>query len=140
MRMGPKTVMAVDPGSSKCGLAVLRRDDKDELEVLWRGIVPVGTVGATVGKQHGVFDFSMVVIGCGTGSKEAVESVRDELPSIGVLVVDEKDTTMQARERYWEHNPRRGWRKLFPSTMLVPPEPVDDFVAVILAERVLGTG
>ncbi len=44
---------------------------------------------------------------------------------------------MEARERYWEHHRRRGWRRLVPSTMLVPPDPVDDFVAFILAERVL---
>ena len=48
------------------------------------------------------------------------------------------NTTLQARERYWEHNKRRGWRRFFPSTMFLPPEPFDDFVALILAERVLG--
>jgi hypothetical protein len=60
------------------------------------------------------------------------------MPSMGILVVDEKNTTLQARERYWEHNPRRGWRRFLPSTLQVPPADVDDFVALILAERVLG--
>jgi hypothetical protein len=81
--------------------------------------------------------FSMIVIGSGTNSKEIIHLVREDLPSIGILVVDEKETTLQARERYWEYNPRRGWRRLLPATLQVPPEPVDDFVALILAERVL---
>jgi hypothetical protein len=66
-----------------------------------------------------------------------VSRIREYLPSMGILVVDEKDTTFQARERYWEYHPRRGWRRLLPSTLQVPPDPVDDYVALILAERVL---
>ena len=34
----------------------------------------------------------------------------------------------------------KGWRKLLPVTMQVPPEPVDDLVAVILARRELEKG
>jgi hypothetical protein len=56
---------------------------------------------------------------------------------MAILVVDEKDTTLQARERFWEHNRRRGWRRILPATLQVPPSPVDDYVAMILAERVL---
>jgi hypothetical protein len=79
----------------------------------------------------------MVIVGNGTRSKDIAGLIRDGSPSMGILVVDERDTTMQARERYWEHNPRRGWRRLLPATLQTPPEPVDDFVALILAERVL---
>jgi hypothetical protein len=85
--------------------------------------------------SHG---FSMVIVGSGTRSKDIVGRIREILPSIGLLVVDERETTLKARERYWEHNPRRGWRRLLPATLQSPPEPVDDFVALILAERVLG--
>ncbi|HJP82387.1 MAG TPA: hypothetical protein VJ835_02685, partial [Fimbriimonadaceae bacterium] len=81
--------------------------------------------------------FSLVIIGSGTSSSNAINRVREHMPSMGILVVDEKNTTLQARERYWTHNRRRGWRRLLPSTMQLPPDPVDDFVALILAERVL---
>ena len=75
--------------------------------------------------------------GFGNLVRTLVETLRETMPSVGILVVDEKDTTIQARERYWEHNPRRGWRRLLPATMFLPPEPVDDFAAFVLAERVL---
>ena len=56
---------------------------------------------------------------------------------MATLAVDETNTTLQARERYWEHHPKRGWRRLIPSTALYPPVPFDDYAALVLAERVL---
>lgn len=135
--MSEKTVLAIDPGSSKCGMALVRRDGSNRLEMLWRGIARVDDFDAKMREAAEAGKFSLVIVGSGTKSKEVVHAVRELLPSMGILVVDERDTTLQARERYWEHNPRRGWRRFLPATLQVPPEPVDDFVAFILAERVL---
>lgn len=135
-----RVVLAIDPGSSKCGMALVKRTNDGEIKLLWRGISPRDNVLAQIGEAGGVEPFSMLVVGQGTTSKTLVSDIRDEYPSAAILLVDETDTTTQARERYWEHNPRRGWRKLLPSTLQVPPEPVDDFVAYILAERVLSAG
>lgn len=132
-----KTVLAIDPGMAKCGLAVVRRIGESEVEVLWRKVVPADDLMEGVLEASQQNGFSMVIVGSGTRSKDVVEALREWLPSIGILVVDEKDTTIQARERYWSHHPRKGWRRILPATMQVPPEPVDDFVALILAERVL---
>ncbi|MDI9637341.1 resolvase [Kamptonema cortianum] len=135
--LGEKTVLAIDPGSSKCGAALVRRDDLGELSLLWHGIIPATEIAAKATALHEEYNYGLVVVGSGTKSKTVIESLRELMPSIGILVVDEKDTTMQARERYWEMNPRRGLRKFIPATMQVPPDPVDDYVALILAERVL---
>lgn len=138
--MTDKTVLAIDPGTSKCGMALVQRKNHAGLETLWRAIAPSEQLTEYLDQAHQVAPYSLVIIGGGTSGQKAVHKVRDHIPSMGILVVDEKDTTMQARERYWLHNKRRGWRKLLPSTMQVPPEPVDDFVALILAERVLLAG
>ena len=135
--MEVKTVLAIDPGSSKCGLALVRRDADGTLMVLWRGVHPKEELGARLDEANAVAGFNMVIVGSGTRSREVVNAIREAVPSIGVLVVDEKDTSLQARERYWEHHKRRGFKRFLPSTLFVPPEPVDDFVALILAERVL---
>lgn len=137
--IGEKTVMAIDPGSAKCGLALVRRDELGEIHLVWRGIYPPEEVPAQVSARQTQDRFTLIVVGAGTRSKSLVEMLREAMPSIGILVVDERDTTVQARERYWEHNPRRGWRKLLPATLQTPPDPVDDFAALILAERVLQT-
>ncbi|OJU64711.1 MAG: hypothetical protein BGO01_19415 [Armatimonadetes bacterium 55-13] len=121
-------------------MALVRRVEQDHLELLWRGIAPTENLTSQIDEAHEMAPFSLIIIGSGTSGKNAVHRVREHLPSMGILVVDEKDTTLQARERYWEHHKRRGWRRLLPSTMQTPPEPVDDFVALILAERVLLQG
>jgi len=132
-----QTVLAIDPGSSKCGMALAKRDEQGELEILWRKISPRPEVLSNIEEALEVEAFNLVVVGSGTSSKDLIRQIREFMPGLGLLVVDEKDTTLQARERYWEHTPRSGWRRLLPASLQVPPEPVDDFVALILAERVL---
>ncbi len=138
--MSDKTVLAIDPGSVKCGMAVVRRDADGELHLLWRGISSREELAGSLLRAAAANPFSLVIVGSGTKSKSIVHEVREQMPSMGILVVDEKDTSLQARERYWEHFPRRGLRRLLPATLQVPPQPVDDFVALILAERVLAQG
>jgi RNase H-fold protein (predicted Holliday junction resolvase) len=135
--MTDKTVLAIDPGTAKCGMALVRRDANNTMSLLWRAIAPSDELEAHIDQAYQAAPFSLVIIGSGTSSSNAINRVREHMPSMGILVVDEKNTTLQARERYWTHNRRRGWRRLLPSTMQLPPDPVDDFVALILAERVL---
>lgn len=130
-----KTVLAVDPGSEKCGMAKVSRTESGKLEVIWRGVVMRSEVVEAIREKLGAKE--VLVIGKGTGSRSLVQEIAEAMPSASVLLVDERETTLQARERYWEHNPRRGWRRLLPASLQTPPEPVDDFVALILAERVL---
>jgi len=135
--MSPKTVLAIDPGHAKCGMAVACRKEDGTIELLWRAIAPTEQLENKVREAESAHPYSMVIIGSGTTSKEVVDRLRKLHPSIGILVVDERDTTLLARERYWFENPRRGLRRLLPATLQVPPEPVDDYVALILSERVL---
>jgi RNase H-fold protein (predicted Holliday junction resolvase) len=132
-----KTVLAVDPGSSKCGLALVRREANEELTLVWHLIATREEVLQMIHTAHDVESYSMIIVGAGTTSAPLVHEIRAELPSMAILVVDEKDTSFQARERYWEHNPRRGWRRLLPSTLQTPPGPIDDYAALVIAERVL---
>jgi RNase H-fold protein (predicted Holliday junction resolvase) len=138
--MNAKTVLAIDPGSMKCGLAVVRRDEAGKLRLEWRVVAERESLISHLLQAHAEHPYSLVIVGSGTKSKEVVDEVREQMPSMAILVVDERNTSLQARERYWEHHPRRGWRRLLPATLQVPPQPVDDFVALILAERVLLQG
>jgi len=132
-----KTVLAIDPGSSKHGMALVRRDPEGKIHLLWRFVCPDADLEAKIDEAKALRPFGMVIVGSGTRSRATVERINSHSPSLGVLLVDETDTTLQARERYWEYHKRRGWRRIIPASMQVPPEPVDDFVGLILAERVL---
>lgn len=132
-----KTVLAIDPGRSKCGLALVKRDAEGEIHLLWRRISPPEDLELAIAEAGLIEPYHLVIVGSGTQSHATVVRLREIMPSIGVLTVDERDTSLQARERYWNYNPRRGLRRLIVPSMLVPPEPIDDFAAMILAERVL---
>jgi hypothetical protein len=116
----------------------VRRELSGEITLLWRAIGKPESIETDLDRANGIEPYNLIIVGAGTRSRPLVHRIREHLPSVGILVVDEQDTSLLARERYWEHHQRRGWRRLIPATLQLPPEPVDDFVAMILAERVLG--
>ena len=125
-----RPVLAIDPGREKCGVAVLASDGR----VLVQEVVATAAVDAAVGTLIRAYE-PTIIMGSGTTSAEA----RARVEALGrtVTLVDEYRTTDAAKALYWEVHPPRGWRRLVPHGMLVPPVPVDDFVAVILARRYL---
>ena len=125
-----RPVLAIDPGREKCGVAVLASDG----EVLVQRVVMTAELDAAVGALIRAYEPN-VIMGNGTTSADAKKRV--EALGVPVTLVDEYRTTDAAKCAYWEAHPPRGWRRLMPRGMLVPPVPVDDFVAVILAQRFL---
>lgn len=125
-----RPVLAIDPGREKCGVAVLASDGR----VLVQEVVATAALDAAVGALIRAYEPN-VIMGNGTTSADAKKRV--EALGVSVTLVDEYRTTDAAKCAYWEAHPPRGWRRLMPRGMLVPPVPVDDFVAVILAQRFL---
>lgn len=125
-----RPVLAIDPGREKCGVAVLASDGR----VLVQRVVTTAELDAAVGALIRAYEPN-VIMGNGTTSADAKKRV--EALGVSVNLVDEYRTTDAAKCAYWEAHPPRGWRRLMPRGMLVPPVPVDDFVAVILAQRFL---
>lgn len=126
-------IAALDPGRDKCGLAVLEDDGtvlaQTVIATVWLAEEIIGTVERFAPK--------VLLLGNGTTSKSAFATITNALPDLPIKLVDEYRTTEMAREAYWEANPPTGWRRFFPLSMQLPPVPVDDFVAVILAKRYL---
>jgi len=77
-----------------------------------------------------------VVIGAGTGRRE----LRLELAqrSLDVHVVDERGSSLEARELWKRAVPARGLARMLPSGLRAPREPIDDFAAWAIALRYLG--
>ena len=132
--MTTERVLAVDPGREKCGAAVLERQ---------RGILHQAVVESTQ-----LLLFAEAVIreyGCRTivlGNGTATAQIKKELSLLlaeniidQIVVVDERNSTQEARLRYWLAHPPSGWRKIIPVGLLTPPCAIDDFAAIILGER-----
>ena len=126
-------LVGLDPGRAKCGLVLV---DPEQRLVLEGVVLPVSRVIdqlTTWSKQGGV---GLILLGNGTSSKQWQPSLR-RLASVDV--VEEQGTTLRARERYWQLWPARGWRKLLPRGMRVPPGDLDAVAALVMVEDHLGS-
>lgn len=131
-----KTIIGVDPGREKCGVAVLNQSQG----ILYKNIIETENLLVTIEELISKYQTSTVIMGNGTSSKEAkrvLENSSINGESLCITLVDEYRTTDEGRRRYWKENPPKGFRRFIPVTMQTPPQPVDDYVAVILAERYL---
>lgn len=127
-----QAVLAIDPGSDKCGLAIVGPSGVHLKEVVRRTQI-VERVGELL-KQH---EIRLLVLGDATGARPLRRDLFRVFPKVPIELVSERASTLEARQRYFDAHPPRGWRRLVPRTMQLPPQPFDDFVAVILAERFL---
>jgi RNase H-fold protein (predicted Holliday junction resolvase) len=128
-----KRILAIDPGRLKCGVAVVNSNDG---QPVYQAVIETADLSKTLADMEQRFSPDVIVIGDGTTSAEAAQVVK-ETSKLPVELVDEKFTSQMARKRYFEHNPPRGLRKLLPISLQTPGKPIDDYVAVILAEKYL---
>jgi RNase H-fold protein (predicted Holliday junction resolvase) len=132
------TVLGIDPGRDKCGLALCAPD-----RVLARAIVPPADVPRTVLEWVGRHAVDAIIVGGGTTSRHLVAALSGlrasgRLPPVSIH--EERGTTLAARRRYFDEHPPRGWRRLVPRSLQVPPVPYDDYAAVVIAQRRLAAG
>lgn len=131
-----QTIISIDPGREKCGIAAVHR----EKGVLQKNIIPTQDLTTIIPEWLSTYHTKIVIMGNGTSSKDAknlLEQIMINGQALKVTLVDEYRTTDDGRRRYWQENPPQGFWRLIPVSMQTPPNPVDDYVAVILAERYL---
>jgi RNase H-fold protein (predicted Holliday junction resolvase) len=126
-------ILGFDPGRHKCGLAVMGLD-----RILrHQAVVPAATVVETIAQLQTDFPISLIVMGDQTSASEWKERLAQLATPPRILLVDERYTSLEARDRYWQMYPPRGWQRLLPQGLRTPPRPIDDIVAILLIERYL---
>ena len=123
-------VLAVDPGREKCGVAVCGPEG-----VVARRVVRVSDLPVLARDWVTSYGVDAVVVGDQTGYAHVFTLLRD-LP-VQVEAAVERGSTLQARRRYFQDHPPRGWRRLIPTSFQLPPVPYDDYAALVLAEAYL---
>ena len=124
---------AIDPGRSKCGLVLA---DPKQLQVLAAGVLPPERCRLLLLEWAQSPGCTTVLLGDGTGSRPWQQWLRAQ--QLHAELIPEAGTTLAARDRYWQLEPARGWRRWLPRGLRVPPRDVDDVVAQLLLERHLG--
>ena len=132
----PLTLLSVDPGRAKCGLAVVTGPDADAgTRCQERTVVPTERLTLAVAEiLRRRPEITRLLIGNATHSATLRRALAETFPELPLDVVEERGTSARARRRYVSENPAPGWRRLLPPGMRSPEVSVDDYAALIIAE------
>lgn len=123
--------LGIDPGRSKTGLALVAEDGSivDLHNALTMNIAD--ELRKFVAQEK----ITAIIMGDGTNSKTIGTVVQRVFPHTALHFVGEAHSTEEARKLYWQEQPPKGWRSLLPLGLLVPPEPLDAYAAVVQVRR-----
>ncbi|MBQ7503432.1 pre-16S rRNA-processing nuclease YqgF [bacterium] len=128
-------VLAVDPGSKKCGVAVVSDSDG----ILFGSVAELADLEDVCLSALAKWSIDNILVGSGTGSAGIVKLLRERLQR-DVTVIDEAHSTERARMRFFADNPPKGWRRFVPLGLQLPSRPYDDYAAVVMAEDFIKAG
>jgi hypothetical protein len=92
----------------------------------------VGERAAALVAEHGV---GLIALGNSTGHAAVAASIAESCAGVTIRLTDESFTTEEARREFWRANPPQGVWRLVPTSLRVPPVPVDAYAALALARR-----
>jgi RNase H-fold protein (predicted Holliday junction resolvase) len=127
----PEILLAFDPGRDKCGIAVAVPPQA------WpHQVVPADRAIRELRQLQQIHQADRLLIGNQTTAKLWRDRLDQDWPDHPpITFVDERNSTLEARDRYWQLFPPRGLMRLIPAGLRQPPRPIDDIVALILIER-----
>ncbi len=128
-----QTILGFDPGKDKCGVAAMDGDR----ELLYHQVLPTAAVISQIRNLSVQYNVSRLVMGDQTTAKQWQQQLVTEFPDFPISLVDERYSSLEARDRYWQMYPPNFFTSLIPQGMRQPPRPIDDLVAIILIERYL---
>jgi len=131
-----QTILGFDPGKDKCGVAVMDRDRR----LLYHQVVITAQTIEQIGNLCQQYHVSQIVMGDQTTAKQWKQQLTIAFPDLPISLVDERYSSLEARDRYWQMYPPNFLTSLIPQGLRQPPRPIDDLVAIILIERYLSSG
>ena len=126
-----EVILSIDPGKEKVGVAVL----SSQGEVWFRKILTEEEVEEEIQILKKQYGYSQIVVGDSTGKEKILEILRKM--GLAFALVDERNSSEEARKLYFRAHPPRGWRKIVPLSFLYPDAPFDDWQAVVIGRRYL---
>lgn len=128
---GEEMILSIDPGREKVGMAILSLQG----EVWYREILPEEEIEKKIQALKRKYGHFQVVVGNSTGKEKVLEILRKM--GLSFTLVDERNSSEEARKLYFQAHPPRGWRKIVPLSFLYPDAAFDDWQAVVIGRRYL---
>ena len=122
-------LISIDPGKCKCGLVLVDLNKKkvDKAMVLNTEFLPKYVKDLSSNEN-----ISKVIIGNGTSSKQNIKKL--EFINQNLIIVEEKNTTLRAKKRYFELFPIKGLKNLIPKEIFIMNKNLDAVSALIILE------
>lgn len=132
-KLSQPVILGFDPGRHKCGLAIVGVDRS----LCYHEVILADNVIEHIESLRQTYPISLIVMGDQTGAKLWKQELSRLKESPNVILVDERYSSLEARDRYWAMFPPTGLNRLLPQSMRSIPRPIDDIVAILLIERYL---
>ena len=122
-------LISIDPGKCKCGLVLVDLNKKkvDQAIVINTEFLP-----KYVKSLNSFENISKVIMGNGTTSKQNLEKLK--FINKDLIIVEEKNTTLRAKKRYFELFPIRGLKTFLPKEIFIMNKNLDAVSALIILE------
>ncbi len=125
-----EAVLGVDPGTVKAGFAVVGDGSGPALEL---GVEPIDDLTGRISDLNRRYRFRAIALGRGTHAQQIKQMLA--CFHIPIHLIDERETSLRARAAYFADHPPRGWRRFIPLGLQIPPCPIDDYAALLIARR-----
>ena len=96
-------LISIDPGKCKCGLVLVDLYKKKVHQAI---VLNTEFLPNYVKNLHSSENISKVIIGNGTTSRQNIEKLK--FIKKDLIIVEERNTTLRAKKRYFELFPTRG--------------------------------
>lgn len=103
----------------------------------YQQVVAADAVIAKITALRQRFPISTIVLGDQTASQGWKDTLSQLPDPPRIMLVDERYSSLEARDRYWQMYPPTGLAGLMPQSLRTIPRPIDDIVAILLIERYL---
>ena len=122
-------LISIDPGKSKCGLVLVDLYKKKVHQAI---VLNTEFLPNYVKNLHSSENISKVIIGNGTTSRQNIEKLR--FIKKDLIIVEERNTTLRAKKRYFELFPTRGFKTFLPKEIFIMNKNLDALSALIILE------
>ncbi len=120
--------LAVDPGREKTGIAIVN----SSCQPVYLQVASSANLADALYDLHSTYNISDIMVGNGTYHECVLQIVKTQFAGYSIQLVDEKNTTLQARKLYWQYNKPSFWQSLLPFDWRSTP-PLDAYAALAIA-------
>ena len=122
-----KTILGFDPGKDKCGVAVMDGDRN----LLYHQTIATAEIITQITALSQQYSIDLIVMGDQTTAKQWRQKLTIAFPSLPIDLIDERYSSLEARDRYWQMYPPNFLTSLILQGIRQPPYSIDYIVAVI---------